>query len=105
VNSAVEGMSHLQSLGNKTGILLAWGVMQILHRRLNIRVTHPLLDAAGVGLGDHPRAERVEVELAESCTRQRRLVAPTQRRAIEIAAGPAGIAGKSVFCRGSVTSS
>jgi hypothetical protein len=33
--------------------------MQVAHRRLDVGVAHPLLDAADIHLGDHPRAERV----------------------------------------------
>jgi hypothetical protein len=33
--------------------------MEVLHRRLDAGVAHRLLFPADVGLGDHPRAERV----------------------------------------------
>jgi hypothetical protein len=33
--------------------------VQVAHRRLDVCVTHPLLDATDVGLGDHAGAERV----------------------------------------------
>jgi len=48
-----------ERLGDQACVLLAWGVMEVLHRRLDVRMTHPLLDAADVGFGDHPRPERM----------------------------------------------
>ena len=40
-------------------LIAAGRVVQVLHRRLDVGVAHPLLHAADVGLGDHPRAEGV----------------------------------------------
>jgi hypothetical protein len=65
--------------------------MQIAHRRLDIRVPHPLLHPANVGLRDHPRAERVpkvmETQLPQPRTPRRGGVAAAQRRAVEKVAG------------------
>ncbi len=36
-----------------------WRVVQVAHRRLDIRVPHPLLDTPNVGRGDYPRPECV----------------------------------------------
>ena len=41
------------------GILFTRRVVEVLHRRLDVGVSHPLLDATNVGLGDHPGPERV----------------------------------------------
>src|SRR5215211_855720 len=43
----------------KCGVLWARDVVEVLHRRLDVRVAHPLLDAADVGDADDPRAKRV----------------------------------------------
>ena len=48
-----------ERLGDETGVLLPRRVVQVAHRRLDVSVAHPLLNAADIGLGDHPRAERV----------------------------------------------
>ena len=62
--------AELQGLGHEAGFLIAWGVVEILHRRLDVRVAHPLLHPPNVGLGDHPGTERVaqivESELPEA---------------------------------------
>jgi len=50
---------ELKRLGDQTGVLLTRGVMEVLHRGLDVAVAHPLLDPADVGLADHPRSECV----------------------------------------------
>ncbi len=85
------GAVHLECLGDQTRVLRVRGVVQVTHRRLDIRVAHPLLDPADVGLGDHPRPERVpevvEPQGPQVGGLQRRLVASAQSRAVEVAAG------------------
>src|SRR5688500_3346378 len=62
----VGGWRGLESSANERGVLRARDVVEVLHRRLDVRVAHPLLDAADVGDADDPRAERVaEVVEAE----------------------------------------
>ncbi len=39
-------------------------VVEVLHRRLDVGVAHPLLDVADIGLGDHPGAEGVAQVMA-----------------------------------------
>jgi hypothetical protein len=67
--------------------------MQVAHRRLDVRVAHPLLHPPDVGLGDHPRAERVpqvvEAQRTEFRAGERGLVAAAERRTVEMAAGDA----------------
>ena len=46
-------------LGYERGVVVARRVVQVLHRGLHVGVAHPLLHAADVGLGDHPRAKRM----------------------------------------------
>ena len=76
------------------GVLGAGGEVQVAHRGLDVGVAHPLLDAADVGLGDHPGAERVaqvvEAQRAQTGARQGRLVAAAQRRRVEVVATLAG---------------
>src|SRR5438067_1512303 len=72
---------------NEVGVLLARLVVEILHRRLNIRVSHPLLDAADVCFSDHARAERVpkivEPKPAEAGDLESPLVSRTQGVAVD----------------------
>jgi hypothetical protein len=69
----------------------ARGVMQVAHRRLDVGVAHPLLDAADIHLGDHPRAERVaQIVKAERPKRgalKSDLEVSAQRGAVEVVAG------------------
>ncbi len=44
----------LKGKGDEPSVLLARHVVEVLHRRLDVRVAHPFLDATDVGLGDHP---------------------------------------------------
>jgi hypothetical protein len=64
--------------------------VEVLHRRRDVGVAHPLLDPADVGYGDHPRAERVaqvvEAQRPEAGSLQRRLVATRERGRVEPAA-------------------
>ena len=48
-----------EGLGDQASLVGALDVVEVLHRRRDVGVTHPLLDATDVRLGDHPRAERV----------------------------------------------
>ncbi len=50
---------QLKRLGDQAGVLLARGVVEVLHRRLDVRVPHPLLHTPDVCLGDHPGSKRV----------------------------------------------
>jgi len=63
----------------QAGVLLARGVVQVPHRRRDISVAHPFLHPADVGLGDHPRPERVpqivEAQRAQAGDAQRDFVA------------------------------
>jgi hypothetical protein len=71
--------------------------VQVLHRRLDVGVAHPLLDSADVGLGDHAGAEGVaevvEAKLAEVGALERGVVAAAQGAAIEVVAGLADLLG------------
>src|SRR4051794_24158517 len=79
-----------ERLGDQSGIALAGRVVEVLHRRLNIRMAHPLLNSANVGLADHAGAEGVaqvvEAELAETASFERRVVAASKGAAVEVAA-------------------
>ena len=74
----------------RDGVVRARHVVQVAHRRLDVRVAHPLLDAQDVGLGDHPRAERVaqvvEAQPSQAGAVERGHVAAAQRRAVDVAA-------------------
>ena len=68
--------------------------MEVARRGLNVRVAHPLLDAADVGLRDDPGAERVsqivEAQRSQTGGPECSLVPAAKRRAIEVAASLAG---------------
>src|SRR5919108_3530500 len=49
----------LEGLADECGVLRARDIVEVLHRRLDVRVAHPFLDAADVGDADDPRSERV----------------------------------------------
>jgi hypothetical protein len=77
----------------KPRVLAARRVVEVTHRRLDVRVTHPLLHTADIGLGDHASPERVaqivEAERAETGVSESRFEATAERRAVEVAAGHA----------------
>jgi hypothetical protein len=64
--------------------------VEVLHRRLDVRVAHPLLDAAEVCLGDDPRAEGVaqgvEAKTPEPGSVHRGVVAASERGGVDVAA-------------------
>jgi hypothetical protein len=53
-----------------SGFVVPRRVMQVAHGGLDVGMSHPFLNATDVGLGDHPRAERmpqvVEAERPEA---------------------------------------
>lgn len=55
----IGGRGDSERLGDQPGVLLMRRVVQILHRRLDVGMPHPLLHPPNIRLGDHPRAERV----------------------------------------------
>jgi hypothetical protein len=67
--------------------------VEVLHRRLDVRVTHPLLDAPDVRHADDPRSERVaevvEAERSQRGSFERGAVTLRKRRAVEVAADDA----------------
>ena len=77
-----------EGLSNQTRILLTWGVVEVLHRGLNVGVAHPFLDAPDVGLGDDLRAERVtqvvKPQSAEAGTGERSLIPADKRSSVDI---------------------
>ena len=83
----------LEGLADESGILRSRDVVEVLHRRLDVRVAHPLLDAADVGDADDPRsegaAEVVEAERSQCGSFERGAVALRKRRAVEAAADDA----------------
>jgi hypothetical protein len=44
---------------DQCGVIVSRRVVQVTHRGLDVRMSHPLLNAADVVLGDHARAEGV----------------------------------------------
>ena len=68
---------------DERGVFLTRHVVEVLRRRQDVGVAHPLLYAADVGLGDHPRAECVaevvEAQRAQAGTTNRREVPPPER--------------------------
>lgn len=72
-----------EGLANERGVLRTGDVVEVLHRRLDVRVAHPLLDPPDVGDGDDPRAEGVaeivKAERAEACSAERRAIALRER--------------------------
>jgi hypothetical protein len=68
--------------------------VEVLHRRLDVRVAHPFLDTADVRDADDSRAEGVaqvvEAERAEGGSLEGSSVALGEGGAVEVAAGDAG---------------
>jgi hypothetical protein len=68
--------------------------VEVLHGGLDVGVTHPLLHAADVGLGDHPRSKRVaevvKAQRAQAGSLDGREVAAAKTPAIEECAARAG---------------
>jgi hypothetical protein len=61
-----SGRIGRERLSDESGVLRARDVVEVLHRRLDVRVPHPLLNAADVSDADDARAEGVaEVMEAE----------------------------------------
>jgi len=53
--------------GHELGVLAAWRVVEVAHRRLDVGVAHPLLNPADVGHGDHSRPECVAEIVEAQC--------------------------------------
>lgn len=83
-----------ERLGDERGVLGVRGVVEVAHRGLDICVSHPLLNSADVGFGDHARAEFVaevvEAEGPKTGGGEGVLVAPAQRGAVNAATADAG---------------
>src|SRR4051794_13876910 len=81
---------ELEGLGDQARFVRALDVVEVLHRRRDVGVAHPLLHSSDVGLGDHPRAERVaevvEAQRTELRAYECRAVAAGQRGGVEVAA-------------------
>src|SRR3954465_1597027 len=64
-----------EGLANQGGVLRSRDVVEVLHRRLNVGVAHPLLDSPDVGdtddSGSEGVAEVVEAEWTECCPLER----------------------------------
>jgi len=62
----------LEGFADQRGVLRAWDVVQVLHRRLDVRVAHPVLYSTDVGDADDARAEGVaevvEAQATEGCS-------------------------------------
>ena len=82
-----------EGVGQERSLAAPRRVVQVLHRRVDVRVAHPLLDLQDRRLRDRPRAEGVaqvvEAEVRRPARSQRELVAPVQRRGVEVLAGDA----------------
>src|SRR5439155_16665271 len=79
-----------ERLGNERRVRGTRDVVQVLHRRVDVGVAHPLLDPADVSLANHSRAEGVaqvmEPKPPQTRPLQRRLVASDKSTRIEVLA-------------------